>query len=121
MLLAGAGLASALLAGQAGARDHRPADVSEHQDDRIREGDRERGRLKPCVAHRLQTPYRGYGYDHEVVLENSCDHAERCRIESPSASAPTVVVVAAKGKQVIVLRRGSPAREFTAQVTCKPK
>lgn len=83
--------------------------------------DRERGPRKPCVTHRLATPYRGYGYDHEVILENTCDHVELCRIESPSADAPLTVEVAGKANKTLVLRRGSPAREFQAKVTCKAK
>ncbi|MDD9941807.1 MAG: hypothetical protein OXU20_12255 [Myxococcales bacterium] len=85
--------------------------------------DWERGpkQAKPCTSHKLSTPYRGVGYDHVVTVENTCNHTERCEIKASSNDRAQQLDVPKKSSRSIVVRRGSPAREFSADVTCKKK
>jgi len=90
-----------------------------------RADDWERGpnekKAKSCTSHKLETPYRGVGYHHIVTVENTCDHTEHCEIKASSNDQMQTLDVPAKSSRSITVRRGSPAREFTATVTCKKK
>lgn len=90
--------------------------------------ERERGRPQPkggaakqCTKHHTETPYRNYGYDHIVVISNTCEHVEHCVIEASSVDGKQEVDVPANGERSVTVRIGSPAREFTAKVSCEKK
>lgn len=71
-----------------------------------------------CVVVRGEARYRGYGYDHEVEIENACDKAISCVVKTDVNPQPTTVQVAAKSSATVVTFRGSPAREFKPDVVC---
>jgi hypothetical protein len=74
----------------------------------------------PCVRHWPEVRYRNLGYDHIVVLRNDCPAHALCEVSTNVNPKPIDTKVRA-GEQVEVLTmRGSPAREFTPQVNCRP-
>jgi hypothetical protein len=72
-----------------------------------------------CIVVTSSARYSGYGYDHIVEIDNSCDRAMSCTVNTDAAPEPTTVKVPAKEKKTVVTLRGSPAREFKADVRCK--
>jgi hypothetical protein len=73
----------------------------------------------PCILARTEAPYRNYGYDHIVRLQNRCDAAVRCRVSSDVRSDPLDVGVDPGARVEVVLWRGSPVRDFNAKVDCR--
>ena len=73
---------------------------------------------KSCVKWTTEVRYRPYGYDHLVHLENGCDKPARCQVKTNVNPEPVEVRVAPKQSATVVTFQGSPAREFTAQVSC---
>jgi hypothetical protein len=82
-------------------------------------GQREVSQTPKCVAVHPNARYSGYGYDHIVEIDNTCDQAISCTIATNVISEPTTVKVPAKEKKSVITLRGSPAREFKADVRCK--
>jgi hypothetical protein len=73
----------------------------------------------PCVRHWSEVRYRNLGYDHIVLLRNECLADALCEVSTNVNPKPIDTKVGV-GEQVEVLTmRGSPAREFTAQVKCR--
>jgi hypothetical protein len=83
--------------------------------------DSERGPSKPakCERVRSEAVYRGYGYDHEVTIENTCTKSISCSVKTNVNPDAAHVRVAAHATEIVLTFRGSPAREFTAEVDCK--
>ena len=75
---------------------------------------------KPCVSVTTSAPYVNYGYDHVVTLHNSCPKPQSCTVKTDVALNPVPVELAASGTESIVTFRGSPSREFKADVSCQP-
>jgi len=73
----------------------------------------------PCIIARTEAPYRYYGYDHIVRLQNRCDAAVRCQVSSDVRSDPVDVGVEPGARVEVVLWRGSPVRVFNARVDCR--
>jgi hypothetical protein len=73
----------------------------------------------PCILARTETPYRNYGYDHVVRLQNRCDAAVRCQVSSDVRSDPIDVGVEPRSQVEVVLWRASPVRMFHAKVDCR--
>jgi hypothetical protein len=73
----------------------------------------------PCILARTESPYRNYGYDHIVHLQNRCDAAVRCQVSSDVRSDPIDVGVDPGARVEVVLWRGSPVRLFNAKVDCR--
>lgn len=73
----------------------------------------------PCVEVSTETPYRGYGYTHIVVLASSCERDLRCEVASDVDPAWQEVALEAGATERVVLRSGSPARTFTPRVRCR--
>lgn len=71
-----------------------------------------------CIHTSTTARFRGYGYDHVVRIENTCAKAASCEVSTNSAPKPVHADVPAGGESEIVAFRGSPAREFTANVNC---
>lgn len=76
--------------------------------------------LKPCVAVGTSAPYVNYGYDHVVTLRATCAKPQRCTVKTDAAPSPQVVDLAANETKSLVTFRGSPSREFKADVSCQP-
>lgn len=72
-----------------------------------------------CAQVHTQAPYRAYGYDHEVVIENICPKPINCSVKTDVNPEVTTVRVAAHATETVVMFRGSPASEFKAVVDCK--
>ena len=74
-----------------------------------------------CVSVTKQTPYQGYGYTHIVHIANGCDYEVSCSVASNVDTEPHAVTVPEAESRDVVLRRGSPAREFDANVRCSSR
>jgi len=72
-----------------------------------------------CVDYRAEARYSGVGYDHLVHVSNQCDGTVKCDVSTNVNPEKIQVVVAAKASQTVLTWRGSPAREFTAAVSCR--
>lgn len=73
-----------------------------------------------CVHVQTEAHFRGYAYDHEVVIDNACDKAVVCSVKTDVNPEQNVVNVPAHEARRVVTFHGSPAREFKADVQCKP-
>jgi len=76
------------------------------------------GETPECIDHRGDARYRGYGYDHVVVITSGCQEAARCTVSTDVTPEEHQVDVPAGETVEVLTRRGSPAREFTPQVAC---
>jgi hypothetical protein len=74
-----------------------------------------------CVAYQTEASFASVGYDHLVHLTNNCDKAAACTVSTNVNPEPASVALAPGEKQTIVTWRGSPAREFTADVSCQAR
>jgi hypothetical protein len=72
-----------------------------------------------CVDYRAEARYSGVGYDHLVHISNQCEKAVRCDVSTNVNPDKVQVVVASKATETVLTWRGSPAREFTAAVSCR--
>jgi hypothetical protein len=97
------GLASPVLAGPGGLDD----------------GERGPDPAKKCFEVRTLTPYRAYGYDHVVEIENKCDKPLQCDVKTDVNPETFKVDVPPHETRSVITFRGSPAREFKADVQCK--
>lgn len=75
---------------------------------------------KAClVSYATESRYRGLGYDHIVHLDNGCDVRVACEVHASQTRRD--VEVAGRRRVSLIVRQGSPAREFSSAVYCKPK
>jgi hypothetical protein len=74
-----------------------------------------------CVAYQTEAYFAYVGYDHLVHLTNNCDKAAVCSVSTNVNPEPSTVSLAPGEKQTVVTWRGSPAREFTADVNCQAR
>lgn len=74
---------------------------------------------KRCVEVATRSRYVPYGYDHIVVLKNTCAKAKKCVVKTDATPKPQTVLVPGKKTKEVVTRRGSPARTFSPDVVCK--
>lgn len=75
---------------------------------------------KPCVEVRGEASFASVGYDHLVHLTNGCKTPMACTVKTDVNPDPAKVDLAPGESKTLVTWRGSPAREFTPDVTCKP-
>jgi hypothetical protein len=87
--------------------------------DAVDGGQREASQNPKCLEVHPSARYSGYGYDHVVEIDNTCDRAMSCTVKTDVGSDATTVKVPAKEKKSVTTFRGSPAREFKADVRCK--
>lgn len=71
-----------------------------------------------CVAWSTETKMDAYGFDHFVNLESKCPVAVACDITSSTNPQTVHANVKPGEKQRVLVWRGSPARELSAEVTC---
>lgn len=74
-----------------------------------------------CVDVRTFSRYGALGYDHVVEIENRCDKAVLCLITTNANPEAARLEVKPGETGSVVTFRGSPAREFEADVTCERK
>lgn len=72
-----------------------------------------------CIDYRAEARYSGVGYDHLVHISNQCDRAAACDVSTNVNPDKVQVVVASKASETVLTWRGSPAREFSAAVSCR--
>lgn len=80
---------------------------------RAQEGDR-----PACVEAEAIARWAASAYNHWVRVDNRCERAVRCDVSSSVNPEPQRVTVAAGEQTEVMTYRGSPAREFTARVSC---
>lgn len=73
----------------------------------------------PCVKFWGQTRARVVGYDHVVVIDNTCARPAACVVSTDVAPEPLRVTVAARESTALTTFRGSPASVFTPRVACQ--
>jgi hypothetical protein len=70
-----------------------------------------------CLQSNKTVIYRAFGYDHIVELRNTCPSAVRCELSTAADPAQSVALEPGEDKHLL-LRRGSPAREFDYRLVC---
>jgi len=71
-----------------------------------------------CIEHRGEARYRGYGYQHIVIINNGCDQDARCEVATDVTPESANVHVPAGETKEIITRNGSPSRAFEPRVSC---
>lgn len=74
-----------------------------------------------CVEFHTEASFATVGYDHLVHLTNNCQKATTCSVTTNVNPEPSSVQLAPGESQTVVTWRGSPAREFTADVSCRER
>jgi len=72
-----------------------------------------------CVEYNAEARYSGVGYDHLVHISNHCERMVACEVSTNVNPEKMRVSVASKATETVLTWRGSPAREFTAAVSCR--
>lgn len=72
-----------------------------------------------CVQYQKNAPYRGFGYLHQVTVQNRCEGPVTCSVATDvDREHPQTVNLDANADQTVTLRRGSPARAFEVILAC---
>ncbi len=74
-----------------------------------------------CVSWSTEAKMDAYGFDHFVNLESTCPAKVSCAITTSTNPDTLNATLEAGEKKRVLIWRGSPARELTAQVTCTAK
>ena len=74
-----------------------------------------------CVDVTTEAYYASVGYDHIVHLKSECKTRMACTVKTNVNPDPASVMLEPGATESVVTWRGSPAREFTADVTCSPR
>jgi hypothetical protein len=72
-----------------------------------------------CVKWTAEAKFVGLAYNHLVHLDNQCDFTASCRVKTNVNPKEETVVLKSKETKTHLTFRGSPAREFKAEVVCK--
>ena len=70
-----------------------------------------------CVTYRAHAK-GSIGYDHLVVVTNSCAVVARCDVSTDVNPSPVRIELSPGATETVLTFRGSPAREFTPRVMC---
>lgn len=73
-----------------------------------------------CVDWTTEVRASGFGYKHIVHLKNQCNAAQHCDVTASSNPQKQSVELAPKASSDVIVHINSPAREFTADVACRP-
>ena len=79
----------------------------------------ERAKAAVCVKWTATARASGYGYNHVVEIQNTCELPASCDVSTNVNPDVMHVDVAPKASTEVVTFQGSPSREFTAKVDCK--
>jgi hypothetical protein len=71
-----------------------------------------------CVDVKTEASFASVGYDQIVTLTSGCKQAMTCTVTTNVNPDPATVQLAVGATESVVTWRGSPAREFSANVTC---
>jgi hypothetical protein len=71
-----------------------------------------------CISAWGEAQSRYPGYDHVVYVRNDCEKRAHCSVATNVDPDPHNLVVDPGTTGSLLVRRGSPSREFTPQVTC---
>lgn len=77
------------------------------------------GERPACARARGMTRAQAYGWNHIVVIENTCATAVTCRASTDVRPEPVVVRVAAGETAEQLMWLDSPASAFVARVDCE--
>lgn len=73
-----------------------------------------------CTTATAAPRYQGYGYTHIVELKNNCARAVTCELWTDVDPTPRQTVQVQPGETgSVTTRKGSPAREYKAEKSCK--
>ena len=72
-----------------------------------------------CVKWESEARFVGMGYNHLVHLESRCKVKMTCDVSTDVNPEVTTVELAPKAKKTVTTFVGSPAREFSAKISCK--
>jgi len=72
-----------------------------------------------CIRSWGETVATGFGYNHVVVIDNTCDKAATCTVSTDVAPDPIQASAPAKQRTELVTFRGSPTRVFKPKVECR--
>jgi hypothetical protein len=73
-----------------------------------------------CTVATASAPYQGMGYTHMVELKNNCAKPVTCEVWTNVDPQPRYTLQVKPGESAsVATRKGSPAREFKAQKSCK--
>jgi hypothetical protein len=72
----------------------------------------------PCVKWTQEARFAGFAYNHLIHLTNNCDYTASCRIKTDVNPKEETVLLAPKESKTHLTFRGSPSREFKAEVSC---
>jgi hypothetical protein len=72
-----------------------------------------------CVEFQPEVRFRNNGYDHVVHLRSRCDRRTICAVATDVNPKPVEVPVPPQEQVAVLTFRGSPAREFTPNVSCR--
>lgn len=86
--------------------------------DGSKKGGKSKADVSKCVSVRTEAIYGAYGYDHHVHLHNGCDKAVRCEVTTNSNPEVTTVIVGKGEGTDVLMFRGSPASQVTANAKC---
>jgi hypothetical protein len=71
-----------------------------------------------CVDVRTDASFASVGYDHIVTLKSACKKAVVCSVRTNVNPEAAQLKLDPGEEKSVVTWRGSPAREFTADVSC---
>ena len=71
-----------------------------------------------CVSWTAEAKFVGVAYNHLVHLHSQCEKPATCRVKTDVNPKEERVVLTPGEKKTVLTFRGSPAREFKAQVNC---
>ena len=74
--------------------------------------------ITKCVGVRTEAVPIAYGYEHHVHVHNGCDKAVRCEVTTNSNPEINTITLSAGDNKDVVMSRGSPASEVTAETKC---
>jgi len=74
---------------------------------------------KGCLSWETRSVFSGADFDHSISLTSKCAAPMRCAIKPTIGDALSATVAPNKTEHVLIWR-GSPAREVSAEVTCEP-
>jgi hypothetical protein len=75
--------------------------------------------LPACMSVATEARYVPYGYNHVVILRNGCTKAATCSVATDVNPQAVSVEVAASSRVEVLTFTASPARTFTARVSCR--
>ena len=80
--------------------------------------DTQGAKAKDCIDVRAEASFASVGYDHIVTVKNDCKQPKTCSVKTNvNPDAATLELEPGESKSVVTWR-GSPAREFTPNVSC---